>query len=441
MRRSERAVPFGQGLRGRLLRVQGIRPEVVVKLAKAFVSLLAALGAAPALSAEVAEAWAAWQNGNIEQADAILDEMGDSETADAAWMHVRFLIRFVSGDYGEALDLYRSIPSDYRRLKELDQPYVDACRHLERYADASAFAKERGMSKATVSALERQTATPLQVTLDRVSVVPFANHPLTPYFPAFDAELNGQSVTAHVDTGGTFIIMGPQRAEAMGIETIPAGKGFHGTTSVNMRVGLANSFRLGSALLENVPVATLASLKGTNDFVVFGTSVLQQFYSTLDYPNQRLILSPRGDAARTAEHRSMLPGSTTRMPFYMWGDHYMFARGSVGEHTGLNFFIDSGLVSVHPGENGLVQAAFTPTSRKFREWGVPDDVSKRPYFQLGMSLGLGSLTQPGLYVLPGPAVLRDLGGVRIDGLLSHAFLKHYAWTIDFDSREYIFTLE
>ena len=130
------------------------------------------------------------------------------------------------------------------------------------------------------------------------------------------------------------------------------------------------------------------------------------------------------------------------MPFYMWGDHYMFARGSVGEHTDLNFFIDSGLVSVHPGENGgAVQAAFTTTSRKFREWGVPDDVSQRSYFQLGMPLGLGSLTQPGLYVLPGPAVIRDLGGVRIDGLLSHAFLKHYAWTIDFDSREYIFTSE
>ena len=32
----------------------------------------------------------------------------------------------------------------------------------------------------------------------------------------------------------------------------------------------------------------------------------------------------------------------------------------------------------------------------------------------------------------------SLGGVRIDGLLSHAFLKNYSWTLDFDKHRYIF---
>ena len=31
------------------------------------------------------------------------------------------------------------------------------------------------------------------------------------------------------------------------------------------------------------------------------------------------------------------------------------------------------------------------------------------------------------------------GARRIDGPISHAFLKRYVWTIDFDSREYRFT--
>ena len=32
---------------------------------------------------------------------------------------------------------------------------------------------------------------------------------------------------------------------------------------------------------------------------------------------------------------------------------------------------------------------------------------------------------------------RNFGGVRIDGLISHAFLSLYSWTIDFDKHEYI----
>lgn len=33
---------------------------------------------------------------------------------------------------------------------------------------------------------------------------------------------------------------------------------------------------------------------------------------------------------------------------------------------------------------------------------------------------------------------RNFGGVRIDGLISHAFLFKYSWTINFDKYEYIF---
>jgi hypothetical protein len=32
---------------------------------------------------------------------------------------------------------------------------------------------------------------------------------------------------------------------------------------------------------------------------------------------------------------------------------------------------------------------------------------------------------------------RPFGGVRIDGLLGHAFLKNYTWTLDFDRRRYL----
>ena len=31
----------------------------------------------------------------------------------------------------------------------------------------------------------------------------------------------------------------------------------------------------------------------------------------------------------------------------------------------------------------------------------------------------------------------EWSGIRVEALLSHAFLKHYAWTIDFDRRVYL----
>ncbi|UCF17903.1 MAG: hypothetical protein JSW59_10640, partial [Phycisphaerales bacterium] len=63
--------------------------------------------------------------------------------------------------------------------------------------------------------------------------------------------------------------------------------------------GMADSFTLGDAILENVPVVGMPTLTGQQDFIIFGTNVLQQFCSTLDYPNKKLLLAPRGNTELT----------------------------------------------------------------------------------------------------------------------------------------------
>lgn len=177
---------------------------------------------------------------------------------------------------------------------------------------------------------------------------------------------------------------------------------------------------------------------GAQDFVIFGTNVLQRFLSTVDYPSGRLILSERGNAEAERAHRALLDGEAIEVPFYMWGDHYMFARGGVGARRDLTWFIDSGLVSLHPDGRGAVrQAALIGARADYAEWGV-DPSRVKDVFELPLPLSLGPLEQGGHLVLArddGPPA-RDLGGVRIDGLLSHAFLSRYAWTLDFDRRVY-----
>lgn len=417
---------------------------VVLTLIIVSINVLADISASIDLNALKAKAWKAWQNGDIDRAAEIAAELVKTKSCAAAGQHILFLEAFVTGKYEEALGIYEKIDPAYPKYEELDKSVIYAYRHLRRYSEAEKFAHSREKEKHDLDFLKMLREHPLKVTLDKLTVIPFAKGQLHEFFPDFEVELNGEKIIAHVDTGGTFLHMAPARAEKLGIKLVPGGKGFHGSRHVDIYHGIAKSFRIGDALFENVPVGALASLVGQEDFIIFGTNILQQFLSTLNYPNKRLILSPRGNSQLRKEHLAMLPADRVKIPFYMADDHYMFASGGIGEHRNLNFFIDSGLVSLHPGKGGIRQAAFTAPPNSFIKWGFkPEEVKKR-VFDSHLPLILGPLEQEGHLVLAGKEEKDTWGkfmGVRIDGLLSHAFLKHYVWTIDFDEWIYIFSTQ
>lgn len=417
---------------------------VVLGLIIVFINVLAGSNALTDLNALKAEVWKAWQNGDIDRAAEIAAELIETKVYATTGQHILFLKAFVTGKYEEALRIHKKIDPAYPKYAELDKSVIYAFRHLGRYSEAEKFAHSRKKEKHVLEFLKMLKEYPLKVTLDKLTVIPFAKGKLHEFFPDFEVELNGEKVIAHVDTGGTFLHMAPARAEKLGIKLIPGGKGFHGSRRVDIYHGIAKTFRIGDVLLENVPVGALASLAGQENFIIFGTNILQQFLSTLDYPNKRLILSPRDNSQLRKEHLTMLPADQVKIPFYMAGDHYMFVRGGVGEHRDLNFFIDSGLVSLHPGQGGLRQAAFTAPPNSFIKWGFkPEEVKKR-VVDSHLPLVLGPLEQEGHLVLAGREEKDSWGKfmeVRIDGLLSHAFLKRYMWTIDFDERIYIFSTQ
>ncbi len=389
------------------------------------------------------EAWKNWENGEIDEAQRRAGAIADANGGKA----LLFLSAAVKGRYEDALELYAGIEPTYERLDELAEPVVNAYLHLKREEDAERFARGRELDPILAATVELRAARPLKARLDGITEVPFSGRLfkpflLRPYFPPFDAELEGQAVTVHVDTGGSFLHMSPERANSLGIDFAEAGSGKHGLREVPVKLGIANAFKLGDAVLENVPVAVLPSLSGSQDFIIFGTNVLEQFHSTLDYPRKRLILSPRDDDEFRKRHMQMLPGRRVEMPFYLWGDHYMFARGGFSDHRSLNFFIDSGLVKLGWSRSWLRQACFATTPAHYTKWGVEKDAAERELFQSGLPISLGELEQRDQLFTPTPELhVSSFGGVRIDGLLSHAFLKRYAWTIDFDRGVYVFSSE
>ena len=386
------------------------------------------------------KAWAAWRDGEVTKAEKLAIMLpGTSDIK-----HLLFLCCFVKGQYEAALDQYEKIRPSYDKFSNLDEPVIYAYFHLHRYTEAVEFARKRNMEqKRLLKGLDMYAKTLLKVSLNKTIVIPFAKIPfkgydLSDFFPGFDAELEGKKVTVHVDTGGTFLHMSPEQAKKLGIKLVEGPRVFASTKLQRCYLGIAKRFQLGEAVLENVPVVALPELTGEQDFIIFGTNILEQFLSTLDYPNRRLILSDRNDEALCKEHLQMLPVKRFEVPFYMWGDRYMFARGGYGNHKDLNFFIDSGLVDLGEDTQGRIrQACFETTPEFYQSWGVDPNESKKKHFVSPLPISLGPLEQENQFFLSVKNT-QGFGGVRIHGLLSHAFLKRYAWTLDFSQMKYIF---
>jgi hypothetical protein len=248
--------------------------------------------------------------------------------------------------------------------------------------------------------------------------------------PRVAIEVDGMAVEAQIDTGGDLLTLGAETARAVGVETVATMDGiWAGGKRHALSYGRVGSVHVGDVTVTNVPV-TIAG----NRRPIIGTGFLRQFLPTLDYPGRRLILRPRACGSGAAR-------GGVAVPFRLALTHLILARGSLEARDGLTFLVDSGLEH----ETG---AAFTAPARTLRAAGIavpatqPEQASSgagETTLELGhfpiARLGLGGVLGRELTGVYGafPKQLRRAAGFPIHGLVSHGFLRRYAWTIDFDS--------
>jgi len=239
-----------------------------------------------------------------------------------------------------------------------------------------------------------------------------------------------------IDTGTAEVVVDSEFAKEIGLEA-------RGWESVSETVLLGHArvdtLVLGDLIVRNVPV-DLLDIRQFSDTVfggmqidgTIGTVFLYHFLSTLDYPNAELILRPRTPEALEAFEAQARTQQVIVAPFWMAGDHFMLANGTINGSDPLLFLVDT----------GLAERAFMAKEDVIREFGIDLDKSlARPgYTIFGIveeipftvaELTLGEAVEHDLDGVTGTFQVEDVFGFHIDGLISHQFFLNYALTLDF----------
>jgi len=391
------------------------------------------------LSYKINDAWSEWRNGNIEISQSLIKEILKSNVNDDRVFHLSLLVNAVKGDYQNAIESFNKIDTSYIKYKSAVKVVANIYEYHLLDLD-KAFELLKSIDDPDTAFILSRISRPFICEADNTEIIPFNNEvKYAKYFPAINGKINNREVVLRLDTGAPYLIMNKEHAIEFGIELQKSGIAMHGPNKVKSWKGIVNKLELGdSIILRNVPVVVLPTVNN----IIIGTDILECFYTTIDYPNSRLILTPRRRKDLIENHKKILNSKkTVTVPFYLWSDHYMFTKGSFDGKDSLNFFVDSGLLAFYNDGSGIQQAPFTAPKRSLIEWGFNEnDLQKSRFFFTDSKLSLGNLTQDSTVVWfnKNKQNQSSFGGVRIDGLISHAFLSKYSWTIDFDKFEYIF---
>ena len=385
----------------------------------------------------------AWRAGAFEAARSAAEASMAAEPDDLGERRLLVLSSAALGRHEAAVRAFvLGLPAD----EALDEAMLWSHVRLGDPASARRYAKSRGLlrNRAIAEQIRLAETRPMRVTAPDLVELPYAEDALTPFMPGTAAVLNGTPTIVRFDTGGSFVHMTRRQARYFGVSYAGCERGFAGLRFGRMCHGVAD-FRLGDARFQNVPVsvhpdqtfpsAQVAASFGVDMGPIIGTNIFGQFLTTFDTPYQRLILSPRGNAAARRRHKALLVlnGPGTRVPFGLLGSHHLIARGRLGDRDAV-FFVDSGLAAMNDTQG---QATLLMTSSAAGASDLSEPRAGR-FAEMPWPVGLADRLSAGkTAMIVSERTWRDAGtwqGVRVDALISYGYLKDFVWTLDFEER-------
>jgi hypothetical protein len=284
-----------------------------------------------------------------------------------------------------------------------------------------------------VEQLQQLAETPPQIDarVDRTVVAFEALDPL----PIIQIKINSRTVHAFIDTGGPQFGVDAAFAEEEKIQRL-SERISHGVAGSRQKVGfgVARSVALGDVELRNVPVIIVPLRKYSKLFGVqidafLDSGTLAQFLPTLDFPRKRLILRTKTPAIREEIRRMAVKA---KVSFILDDIHSMYAQCRINDREPVLLYFDSGLVDD--------QGASILTARdQLVDLGIPVSSDSKSGYADIPRVRVGALERTNVKALYGSGKqLTCCEYIKPCGLIAHNFLKHYAWTIDFDSRVFLF---
>jgi hypothetical protein len=353
---------------------------------------------------------------------------------------------FANGDFGAAATSFQTYlqrhPGDSAAKIDLAaiRLYENDLSGAEALLDplVSVGAQSDRVARLLAEVMRRRAEAARRTTIDgaeaRVAFV--TDDPL----PVVRVVANGTPANFIVDTGAD-VDLEPSFAARIGVKTTSSGNGvFAGGRRAPMASGMLASLSLGAATAYDVPahvIVTHASELFPKIHIdgIVGTTYFERFLVTIDFPNHQLLLQPRSPAVSSAFQAAAAAAHATIVPCYLVGDHFVMARAQVNAAAPGLFLFDSGLAGggLMPSPQ-LLSAARIPIDQSLSGtgYGGGGAITTLPF--VARRVAVGDAVQqdvPGLYTPQGSPL--SIFPFLVWGAISNDFLKHYAYTVDFDA--------
>jgi hypothetical protein len=255
--------------------------------------------------------------------------------------------------------------------------------------------------------------------------------------PIIKVTVNGQEGRFLIDTGAWELHILPAFAEKCGLKPLAQKQTgvYAGGRQAVSSSSVADRVLLGEFSLRHVPVV-LPERAGSPlpiDGIV-GTVVLYRFLFTLDYPGGRLVLRRNTAEMSKAVQAESEKAGAFRMPFWLAGDHFIFARGTANGAGPYLFLVDSGMAGggFSCPEYVVKEAKIELPKQGFQGMGGGGPITVYP-FTVDLTLGEARHDKvQGMYGALPPGS-EDRQGFRTGGLISHGFFRPFAVTFDFQA--------
>ncbi|MGR4065996.1 MAG: aspartyl protease family protein, partial [Vulcanimicrobiaceae bacterium] len=258
--------------------------------------------------------------------------------------------------------------------------------------------------------------------------------------PLVEVHADGVKAFFIIDTGAPNVVLDPGFARLLHVASTPGGTGtFAGGKTATVGAGTLQYFDIGAVSATNVPVSILP----TRHFPGFGKRVdgivgmgfLMHYTPTIDYGGKALILRARTpDVSASLASQASANGAVT-VPFWLVGDHFVFARGHIGDAPESLLLVDTGLAGggVMPTQATVDAAQLQlETNKATSGVGGAGTVQVVPLVVPLVSLGAFQRQNvPGFFDPQGSALAHF--PFTVGGVVSHQFFEPGTLTYDFTS--------